>query len=95
MLHENEEIDLLLVDYTMPEMNGAAVIKEVSVSHPWLPVLLMTGNAEPEAIRADLPDVPMLLKPFDQKELRARVASLLRPDADQPDVHSDAEAATV
>ena len=93
MLNENEEIDLLLVDYTMPEMNGEAVIREVNASHPWVPILLMTGNADPEAIQIDLPGVAMLLKPFNQEELRDRISSLLRLDLDEMSddkyVHSD------
>ncbi|MEA2777129.1 MAG: hypothetical protein QOF90_2535 [Acetobacteraceae bacterium] len=92
MLNENEEIDLLLVDYAMPEMTGVAVIKEVTASHPWLPILLMTGNCDPEAIQAEVPDVAMLLKPFNQEELRGRVSGLLGTNPDDIYDHSDTEA---
>jgi signal transduction histidine kinase/CheY-like chemotaxis protein len=94
MLDENEEIDLLLIDYTMPEMNGEAVIRKVNISHPWLPILLMTGNADPEAIQVDLPDIAMLLKPFYQEELTERVSGLLASDPDKLYDPSDVEAAS-
>jgi signal transduction histidine kinase len=77
MLGENASIRLLIVDFLMPEMNGAAVAREVRTRHPGLPILLITGNADPEATHADLPDVPVLCKPFDQEQLAARVKDLL------------------
>jgi hypothetical protein len=40
-------------------------------------MLLITGNADPEAARSDLPDVPVLRKPFDREQLAKRVAELL------------------
>ena len=77
ILEEKESIRLLIVDFLMPEMNGAAVAREVRSSHPRLPILLITGNADPEAARSGLPDVPVLSKPFDREQLAQRVAELL------------------
>jgi signal transduction histidine kinase/CheY-like chemotaxis protein len=77
VLKANRAIRLLVVDFTMPEMSGAAVAREVRASRPRFPILLITGNADPESIQADLPDVPMLRKPFDREQLTARVADLL------------------
>jgi signal transduction histidine kinase/CheY-like chemotaxis protein len=77
VLKDNQAIRLLVVDFTMPEMSGAAVAQAVRASRPKLPILLITGNADPESIQADLPDVPMLRKPFDRDQLTARVADLL------------------
>jgi CheY-like chemotaxis protein len=85
---------LLVVDYTMPGMNGAAVTRNVRGSHPKLPILLMTGNADPGAIRADLPDVNMLLKPFDRDELTNRISVLLKADQKQQCLMHDAEGQT-
>jgi signal transduction histidine kinase/CheY-like chemotaxis protein len=77
VLKANRAIRLLVVDFTMPEMSGAAVAREVRASRPRFPILLITGNADPDSIQADLPDVPMLRKPFDREQLTARVADLL------------------
>jgi DNA-binding NtrC family response regulator len=62
----------------MPEMNGVAVIKAVRETHPTVSMLLMTGNADPETIQNEIPDVPMILKPFDRDVLTQRVGELLR-----------------
>jgi signal transduction histidine kinase len=77
MLGENQAVRLLIVDFLMPEMNGATVAREVRTHHPGLPILLITGNADPEVTQADLPDVPVLRKPFDREQLASRVAELL------------------
>jgi signal transduction histidine kinase/CheY-like chemotaxis protein len=79
-LNENDMIQLLIVDYTMPGMNGAAVIAQVRASHPALPILLMTGNANPAAIQADLAGVELLTKPFNGDQLTERVLDLLGPN---------------
>ena len=70
-------IRLMVVDFTMPEMNGGAVTRAVLAERPDMPVLLITGNADPEAIQAELPDVAMLCKPFTPKQLTTRIAELL------------------
>ena len=77
-LEANSSIRLLVVDFAMPEMNGAAVIRQVRAYQPDLPVLLITGNTEPDAVRAEIPTVPILSKPFRQEQLAARVGELLR-----------------
>jgi signal transduction histidine kinase/CheY-like chemotaxis protein len=77
-LETNKSIRMLVVDFTMPGMNGAAVIKASQGIRPDLPVLLVTGNADPEAIQNDLPDVDMLLKPFDHEVLTRRVTGMLK-----------------
>jgi signal transduction histidine kinase len=77
-LEANSSIRLVVVDFAMPGMNGAAVIRQVRAYQPDLPVLLITGNNEPDAVRAEIPTVPILSKPFRQEQLAARVGGLLR-----------------
>jgi CheY-like chemotaxis protein len=56
-------IDLLLVDYAMPEMTGLAVIDRAQACQPGLKALLMTGYAE--ALHSHgISGVPLLPKPF-------------------------------
>jgi signal transduction histidine kinase/ActR/RegA family two-component response regulator len=80
LLQHDDAIRLLLVDYTMSEMNGATVVRKVQTSHRELPVLVMTGSADLEAIQAELPDVGVLCKPFDRDVLIERVAALLQAE---------------
>jgi signal transduction histidine kinase len=77
MLGKDASIRLLIVDFLMPEMNGAAVAREARVHHPRLPILLITGNADLEVVQTELRDVQILRKPFDQEQLATRVADLL------------------
>jgi DNA-binding response OmpR family regulator len=79
ILEADPEIDLLLVDFAMPGMNGAAVARRSQERRPGLPVLLISGDPERVKQIAEAKDLPILSKPFKQKELSARVAGLLRP----------------
>src|SRR6266852_4072410 len=68
-------IDLMIIDYAMPGMNGAEVIARARALRPQLPIILITGYAE-AGLAADLPeDVQLLRKPFRVSELLARVGS--------------------
>jgi signal transduction histidine kinase len=69
------DVDLLVTDYLMPGITGAALITELRATGHSLPALLITGYA---ATGADVPgDVPRLAKPFRQVDLAARVDALL------------------
>ena len=43
--------DLVLLDITLPDMDGFAILKEIRHAHPKLPVLTMTADATPETSR--------------------------------------------
>jgi CheY-like chemotaxis protein len=77
-LEADDSICMLIVDYSMPGMNGGLVVREVWDRYPDLPVLLITGNADPDAIQTSYPGLPMLRKPFDHIQLAARVRELLK-----------------
>jgi CheY-like chemotaxis protein len=76
-LFKNERsIDLLLVDYAMPEMNGLAIIDRARAGRQGLKVILMSGHAD--ILHAgDTLDIPLLAKPFKAVELRRRIAEVL------------------
>jgi len=78
MLDRNAEIDLLLIDFAMPGMNGAEVAREVRTRRPKLPVVFVTGYADTEALAAAGHD-SILRKPFVEKDLAAKLQSVLRP----------------
>jgi len=79
MLDNQSRIDLLLVDFAMPGMNGAEVAREVHARRPDLPILFVTGYADTEALAA-AGDDGILRKPFVQKDLAAKLRSVLRVD---------------
>ena len=84
ILEREQPIDLLVVDYAMPEMNGLAVIDRALACHEGLKALLISGHAE--ILHAGIASgVPLLAKPFKVAELRRRIAETLfasSPDAD-------------
>jgi len=68
--------DVILVDFTMPGMNGVEVAAAIQETHPDMPVILMTGWREPpedasKRFRA------ILTKPFSPSELRGCLAEIL------------------
>jgi len=70
------DFDLVVTDYLMPEMNGAALAEQVRRRRPDLPLLLVTGYTNlAESAGSDL---PRLSKPFRQDDLAAQVAALLK-----------------
>jgi CheY-like chemotaxis protein len=68
----------LLVDFAMPEMNGATVARLTRQRRPDLPILLISGKADHAALRASAAEMPVLHKPFKQAELTTRIAGLLK-----------------
>jgi signal transduction histidine kinase/CheY-like chemotaxis protein len=79
VLDREADIDLLLVDFAMPGMNGAEVAREVHARRPDLPILFITGYADTEVLAA-AGDDGILRKPFVEKDLAAKLRSALRAD---------------
>jgi CheY-like chemotaxis protein len=69
-------IDLLLVDYAMPEMTGVAVIDRARAYQAGLKAVLMSGHADMLRARGTS-GIPLLAKPFKIAELRRRIAEVL------------------
>ncbi len=70
------EIDLALVDFAMPGMNGVDFAVAARSLQPGLPIVLLTGYFDVEAVPSD---VLVIHKPFTQLTLDAAVASVLAP----------------
>lgn len=81
-------VDLILLDLLMPKMDGLEVLEELRVTHPSLPVLILTARgSEDDRVRglkggAD----DYVVKPFSARELLARVEAILRrsPERSKP-----------
>ncbi|MCW3473276.1 PAS-domain containing protein [Limobrevibacterium gyesilva] len=61
LLENGLRVDLLLVDFAMPDMNGAEVARIARRSQPSLPVVFMTGYRDEERISGER---WVLMKPF-------------------------------
>ena len=75
MIKKHPQIDLVLLDLTMPDQTGIQVLETVRRAHPHLPVLLSSGYAN-EAIPEDL-RTNFLQKPYRPNRLTEAVGDLL------------------
>ena len=80
ILQNGRAVDLIITDYSMPEMNGAQLAKAARAMRPDVPILLATGYAElPSGFGVDLPRIS---KPYQQEQLAAKINKVLGLAAD-------------
>lgn len=84
ILDSRRKVDLLVLDFAMPGMNGADVARAAAARRPGLPILFVTGYADLAAI-ADLGEDQVIRKPFEERELARRVTRALAADNDDGD----------
>jgi signal transduction histidine kinase len=88
---EREQVDLVLLDVSMPVMNGLDACRAIKARHSrdrFLPVILLTGRSSQDdrdaGFEAGADD--FIVKPFDRDELLHRVASFLRLRAQEASI---------
>jgi len=69
--------DLVLLDVLLPGMSGLDVAQQLRASHPTLPILFVSGHAEPGLLHNTVPGVCLLRKPFQSEELYTEVRRCL------------------
>ena len=84
-LARNAPASLLVVDFAKNGMNGADVAAAVRAFRPGLPVLMITGYADTDAVAELAPGIPMLRKPFEAEALLAAVAEALAEGSNAAD----------
>ena len=75
------EIDAVLLDLTMPHLDGAEVLQRLRQSSPTLPVVIMSGFSEQDVAAriADLGSCGFIQKPFTARSLSAQVCKMIKP----------------
>ena len=77
ILQSGVRLDLVVTDFSMPEMNGVEFIRHAHRSHPGLPCLLVTGYAETSAFAdAIAGGITILRKPYRMRELADTIQRL-------------------
>jgi PAS domain S-box-containing protein len=76
-LLETEPVSLLLVDFAMPSMNGAELVRLTRRTHPDVRVVFMTGYADLDALRSFAAPQEILRKPFRLKALLEHVEAAI------------------
>lgn len=76
---KNDEFSLIILDIMLPEMDGFQFLKEVRKSNE-IPVIMLTarGEVSDRIVGLELGADDYLPKPFEPRELLARIESILR-----------------
>jgi CheY-like chemotaxis protein len=78
---KHESLSLVLMDLTMPDMDGGEVLLEMKKVDPKVPILLTSGYSE-QAVKKRIQGQEIagfMQKPFDMDELETRLRSAARP----------------
>jgi signal transduction histidine kinase len=78
LLNGGTNIDLAIVDFAMPGMNGVEVARQIYSKFPDLPVLFITGYVD-QSVLAQIDEARIVKKPFVGEELATKVnAAILK-----------------
>lgn len=72
--------DLILMDLILPKINGIDLCREIRVTHPDIPIIMLTalGTTDDKVEGFDAGANDYLVKPFDFRELHARIRALIK-----------------
>ena len=76
VVQNRPDVDLMLLDFAMPGMNGAEVARAAHARRPGLPVVFVTGYADVEGMM-HAGEQAVIQKPFDDYELAAVLDDVL------------------
>ena len=78
--------DLVIVDFVMPQMNGAEVVRKIKKSSPRVPVILLSGYTEPLNLETKVKEADCIVSKGTREipELLNAVRRLLRKTPRKP-----------
>jgi len=77
---ENKQIDLVLLDWMLPDRSGIDLLHRIRKYYSRLPVIMITARAEEEdrVLGLDVGADDYITKPFSVRELKSRIQAVLR-----------------
>ena len=78
LLQDGLRPDAVLLDFAMPGLNGAETASRIRATHPGLPIVFMTGHADPAPLSEER---WLLIKPFRATQLARVMAEAMRQNA--------------
>lgn len=78
-LQKSVHPQLMVIDFSMPGINGAEIVKAARIVQPSLSILFVSGYADSAALEAAMGSAPFLRKPFLPAELASAVRTALVP----------------
>ncbi|PKL76842.1 MAG: DNA-binding response regulator [Candidatus Melainabacteria bacterium HGW-Melainabacteria-1] len=84
--------DLVILDLMLPSMDGFEVCKRLRAHNRWLPIIMLTARKDDldKIIGLELGADDYLSKPFNPRELEARIKTILRRSEQRPESEPDA-----
>ncbi|MGV3560392.1 response regulator transcription factor [Larkinella arboricola] len=76
----NKPFDLIILDINLPGLNGYEICRNVRAEKPYVPIIMLTalGEIEDKVEGLERGADDYLVKPFDFRELNARIAACFR-----------------
>jgi two-component system, OmpR family, response regulator len=83
---KTSQLDLIVLDVMLPDASGLDLCRELRSTHPQIPVILLTALKEDvdRIIGLEIGADDYLGKPFNPRELVARIRAVLRRATDDP-----------
>ncbi|EKE74216.1 MULTISPECIES: response regulator transcription factor [Roseobacteraceae] len=80
-----QRYDAIVLDINLPDRNGTELLRDMRTRGDRTPVLMLTAlfSVDDRVSALDLGADDYLVKPFDQRELEARLRALVRREAEQ------------
>jgi len=77
---ENKAVDLVLLDWMLPDNSGIDLLHRIRKYHSMLPVIMLTAKTEEEdrVLGLDVGADDYMTKPFSVRELKSRIQAVLR-----------------